>query len=269
MLKPRFVADNRGRARPSSPPRTRALRRRRRLRRRRPRPLQRRRRLRRRRGARHVPQAPAAQLRRVRRGPLLHAGQRDRPARALRRSAASRSASAICEDIWSPDGPLADAGRRRRRADHQHQRLAVPPRQGRRTASGCSPPAPPTRTPRSCTSTRSAARTSWSSTAARSSFDAEGTLLARGPQFVEDLLVVDVPDRRRSTASACSTRAAASSQAPLPHDRASSSAAGRATRRGRRRPDRRRAARPDRRAVPGARARHPRLLRARTASPTS
>ena len=61
-------------------------------------------------------------------------------------SAASRSGVSICEDVWSPDGPIADAGRRRRRADRQHQRLAVPPRARPATASGCSPPGPPTRT---------------------------------------------------------------------------------------------------------------------------
>ena len=36
----------------------------------------------------------------------------------------------ICEDIWSPVGPLSDAGGGRRRAEHQHQRLAVPPGKG-------------------------------------------------------------------------------------------------------------------------------------------
>jgi NAD+ synthase (glutamine-hydrolysing) len=51
--------------------------------------------------------------------------------------------------------------------------------------------------------------------------DADGTLLARSPQFVEDLLVVDVPVRR-CTATACSTRAAS---APTPRSRSCTSAA--------------------------------------------
>ena len=42
------------------------------------------------------------------------------------------------------------------------------------------------------TSTWSAARTSWSSTATRWSSTSDGVVLARGPQFVEDLLVVDL-----------------------------------------------------------------------------
>ena len=50
----------------------------------------------------------------------------------------------ICEDIWYPAGPTTPAGAGRRRADRQHQRLALPRRQGRTTASACSPRAPPT-----------------------------------------------------------------------------------------------------------------------------
>ena len=45
--------------------------------------------------------------------------------------------------------------------------------------------------------------------------DAEGTLLARSPQFVEDLMIVDVRFRR-STATACSTRGKRT-DAELPH----------------------------------------------------
>ena len=99
----------------------------------------------------------------------------------------------ICEDIWSPVRPARRAGRRRRRAEHQHQRLAVPP------------------------SARPPYRERMLATRAADShcalvyvnqvggqdelvfdgcslvFDDEGTLLARGTQFVEDLLIVDVP----------------------------------------------------------------------------
>ena len=129
VLKPGFVADNEaalGQARRPHPP----LRGRRRLRRRGPRPVQRRRGLRQRRGARHVPQAAAAELRRVRRGPLLHARQRDRPARAVRHRRRQGRHQHLRGHV-EPRRPARRAGRRRRRAGDQHQRLAVPPRQGR------------------------------------------------------------------------------------------------------------------------------------------
>ena len=77
----------------------------------------------------HVSQAAAAQLRRVRRSPLLHPRQRDRPAGAVR----DRWCEGRHLDLrghLEPGWPAGRAGRRRRRAGHQHQRLPVSPGQG-------------------------------------------------------------------------------------------------------------------------------------------
>ena len=101
-----------------------------RVRRRGPRPVQRRRGLRPGRGPRHVPQAAAPELRRVRRGPLLHAGQRDRPSRAVRHRRRQGRDQHLRGHL-EPGRATGRAGRRWRRAGDQHQRLAVPPRQGR------------------------------------------------------------------------------------------------------------------------------------------
>ena len=51
----------------------------------------------------------------------------------------------ICEDIWYPDGPIADAGAGRRRAHRQHQRLALPPgkRRARERMLASAPPTTP------------------------------------------------------------------------------------------------------------------------------
>ena len=129
VMKPGFVADNEaalGQARRPYP----ALHGRGRVRRRGPRPVQRRRGLRPGRGPRHVPQAAAPELRRVRRGPLLHAGQRDRPARAVRHRRRQGRDQHLRGHL-EPGRAAGGAGRRWRRAGDQHQRLAVPPRQGR------------------------------------------------------------------------------------------------------------------------------------------
>ena len=77
----------------------------------------------------HLPQAPAAQLRRVRRGPLLHARRRQRPVRAVRDRRREGRHQHLRRRV-EPDRSAGRAGRRRRRAEHQHQRLAVPLRQG-------------------------------------------------------------------------------------------------------------------------------------------
>ena len=181
----------RGRPRPARRAH-RALRRRRRLRRRRPRPVQRRRGVRRRRGARHLPQAPAAELRRVRRGPLLHAGQRDRPAGAVRHRRRQgrrqhlrghlepRRPARRCRPPAAPSWPSTSTPRRTTAAR-------------RRTASGCWPPGPPTPTRRSCTSTRSAARTSWSSTAARSRSTPRARCSPAARSSSRTCSIVDVP----------------------------------------------------------------------------
>ena len=99
----------------------------------------------------------------------------------------------VCEDVWFPDGPVAQQGRAG--ADVVVNLNASPYNRGRRTrapghaaASGWPRPAAP-----SPTSTRSAARTSWSSTATRWSWGPTATLLATGAQFAPDLVVVDIP----------------------------------------------------------------------------
>ena len=173
----------------------------------------------------------------------------------------------ICEDIWSPDGPLADAGRRRRRAGHQHQRLAVPPRQGRLPRADAGHPRRRRALARWSTSTRSAARTSWSSTAARWCSTPRATCSPAARSSSRTLLIVDVPVAGRlppaparpawPRSRRCRCRRSSCPTAPVEHDERD------------RQPDRRARCRPDRRAVPGARPRHARLLRARTASPTS
>ncbi len=58
-----------------------------------------------RRGARRLPQALPAELRRLRRGPVLRAGERpdDAP-----RSATSLVGPTICEDLWQPGPPATD-----------------------------------------------------------------------------------------------------------------------------------------------------------------
>ena len=60
--------------------------------------------LRARHGAGRLPQAPAAELRGVRRAALLRAVHRRRP--AVRGRRACGSAITICEDAWSPTGPI-------------------------------------------------------------------------------------------------------------------------------------------------------------------
>ena len=83
----------------------------------------------RRRGARHLPQALPAELRRLRRGPLLRAAATTSCCCA---SATCVVGPTICEDIWQP-GPAGDRPRARgRAADREHLRLAVPRRQGPR-----------------------------------------------------------------------------------------------------------------------------------------
>ena len=92
------------------------------------RPLQRVLRARARRGAVHLPQALPAELRRLRRGPLLRAGRRPAPP-ALRRRA--RRADDLRGHLAA--GAAGDRPRARgRAADREHLGLAVPRRQGPR-----------------------------------------------------------------------------------------------------------------------------------------
>ena len=82
-----------------------------------------------------------------------------------------------------------------------HQRVAVRAGQGRHPRRPGAPPGRRGRLRHSPTSTWSAARTSWSSTATRWSSTAPATVLARGAQFAEELLVVDLelPGARHRT----------------------------------------------------------------------
>ena len=82
------------------------------------------------RGPRHLPQAAAARTTRVFDEARYFTPGNETDPLELYVIGGVKVGISICEDIWSPDGPLAGAGRRRRRAGHQHQRLAVPPRQG-------------------------------------------------------------------------------------------------------------------------------------------
>ena len=149
VLKPGFVADNepalaQGR-RPHRPVRGRG-----RLRRRRPRPVQRRGGVRRRRGRSASTASGSCPTTPCSTRPATSAPATDGPLE-LYVIGGVRVGVSICEDAWSPDGPIAATGRRRRRADGEHQRLAVLAGQGPTCARRCSPPAPPTPPARSST----------------------------------------------------------------------------------------------------------------------
>ena len=153
----------------------------------RPRPLQRVRRLRGRRGQGRLPQAVPAQLRRLRRVPLLRAGRRPAPA-AHRR------------DDRRPDrvrGRLAarPAGHRprprRRRADREHLRVAVPRRQGARARGHADHARARQRLlPRLLQRGRRPGRARLRRPLGRDR--RRGRVLARAPGFEEALLFVDV-----------------------------------------------------------------------------
>ena len=108
-------------------------------------------------------QAPPAQLRRLRRGPLLRPRRHaDGGADRRRRRRADHLRGPVAGRRPVRGGPAG-----RRRPGGQHQRLAVRAEQGRRPAAAGPPPGRRGRAPPSRTSTWSAARTSWSSTATR------------------------------------------------------------------------------------------------------
>ena len=113
----------------------------------------------------------------------------------------------ICEDIWCPARPRCRRGARRRAADRQHQRLALPRRQGRRARADDRASA---RATACCAmafcATSSAARTSWSSTARAWSSTTTARSSPAPPQFAEDLLIADVDTRRPASARLRDTR---------------------------------------------------------------
>ena len=96
-------------------------------------------------GAGPVLQAAPPQLRRVRRSPHLPPGQRrHRPGGALRRGWGAGGRHHLRGRLVTGRAH-PHAGRRRRRARREHQRLARTSRGGSPSGSGCSQPAPPTR----------------------------------------------------------------------------------------------------------------------------
>ena len=182
-----------------------------------PRPAQRGRGLRARRGARHLPQAPPAELRRVRRARYFVPG--DEPLQ-LYVIAGVRVGVSICEDAWSPTGPDRRAGRRRRRAGRQHQRVAVLRRACRRARADARDPGrrrvvrarlrEPGRRPGRARLRRRVARVRRRRRARR-----PGTAVRRGGQRRR-------PRRRAGvSASACSTLAAGSTAIRCPRSSSS------------------------------------------------
>ena len=86
----------------------------------------------------------------------------------------------VCEDIWYPAGPTARPGAGRRRGDRQHQRLALPRRQGALPRADARDPRRGRSRCASATSTWSAGRTSWSSTAQPDRRTSAASCVARG-----------------------------------------------------------------------------------------
>ena len=201
---------------------------------------------------RRVPQAAAPELRGVRRAALLR-----RAATSRRRCSTSRACSvgvSICEDAWSPTGPiLAEAAGGAElivnlNASPYYAATAARARDDARDA------APRTPRCRSCTRTSSAARTSSCSTARRSCSTRHGRLVARAKQFDEDLLVVDIdvrPSYRKRQLDPRGRSASSAARRGPRHRCAARRRAARATHRDR--------ARAGARGLRSARARHPRL----------
>ena len=140
----------------------------------------------------HLGQAPPAELRRVRRVPLLRPR---RPAALVPDAGRRRPGGRGHRHLRRPlAGRRAGAGRLRRRGGPARgaERVALRARQAVRQAAAVAPAGPARPAPRWPTRTWSAARTSWSSTAARWWWTRPATLLAQAPQFCEQLLVTDL-----------------------------------------------------------------------------
>ncbi len=130
-------------------------------------------------------------------------------------------ALAICEDLWQDGGPVAATRDSRRRAAAGHQRLAVRAQQGRRA-----PRAVPAR--RAAEAGCALAYVNMVGGQDELVFDgdsivvdADGELLARAPQFAEELLVVDLDlpaaaDGARPTPRVTSTAAGAAAPPYVP-----------------------------------------------------
>ena len=152
-------------------------------------PAQRRGRVCRGRGGRGVPQAPPAQLRRLRRGALVRAG--DVRLGAVRGRWHPRRGVDLRGPVVRGRARLGPGGRGRA-PRRERERVAVLGRAASRSARRAPGPGWRNRAVPSPTSTRSAARTSSSSTAGRSSWTPPAHVLAAAPRFVETLLLVDV-----------------------------------------------------------------------------
>ena len=143
-------------------------------------------------------QAPPAQLRRVRRVPLLRARRPaagvplpcGEPSRGA--AAAVDVAVAICEDLWQDGGPVAVARQAGRGTAGRAERLAVRARQGRRPAGAVRPAGPRGRCRAGLREHdrrpgRAGLRRRLHHRRPRTA-----RLLARGPQFEEALIVADL-----------------------------------------------------------------------------
>ena len=222
----------------------------------------------RRRAGRRLPQAVPAELRRVRREPLLPGRHRGAGVHAGR-DASSRSN--ICEDIWYPTGPTTRQALARRRAGGEHQRLALPRGQG---APPRADAGHPRRRRRRVPGLRQhGGRPGRAGLRRRqpASSTSSGESVARGQASSRRTSSSPTSTSTRSSTRACTTRGGARrSCAPPRPSRAASccpprpragAAGAAAARRGA-------AAGAGGRGLPGAGARHPRLRRARTASGT-
>ncbi len=108
----------------------------------------------------------------------------------------------ICEDAWTSDGPIADLGRGRRRARRQHQRVPVQRRQGARHERQWSGPGPRESGVALAYVNQVGGQDELIFDGDSMVVTADGEVLARAPQFVEGLFVVDVtgaPPTGRST----------------------------------------------------------------------
>ena len=132
-----------------------------------------------------------------------------RPTTELLRDRRRQVGISICEDIWSPDGPLAEqaAGG----AELVVNINASPYHLGRRrTASGCSPPGPPTRTRALVYVNQVGGQDELVFDGCSLVFDADGDAARPRSPVRRGRCSSSTCRSPRSTASACSTRAVAS-----------------------------------------------------------
>ena len=206
-----------------------------------------------------LPQAPAAELRGVRRAALLRAVDRRRPAVRRRRACGSRVT--ICEDAWSPNGPIttqAAGGAELVVNINASPYYAGPAPRARDDARAR---APPTRRCRSLYVNLVGGQDELVFDGASMLFDESGHLVARGQAVRRRPARSSTSTCAPRSVGGCSTRAARAARAALPEVAVSE----RAPRRAPRGRPHRAAARPGARGLRGARARHARLRAARTA----